>query len=90
MIFGPLRRRRDARLAVAERTRQAGDLFVAAWRQDLDRAFWSAHGRAWDRSTSAPDRRLWLALLREIDGRRPPTRSRADTATRMLFRDHGL
>lgn len=90
MIFGLLRRRRDARLAVAERTRQAADLFIAAWGQDLDRAFWRAHDRAWDRNTSAPDRRRWLALLGEINSRRPLTRRRADTATRMLFRDHGL
>jgi len=90
VILGLLRRRRDARLAIADRTRQAADLFVAAWGQDLDRAFWRAHDRAWDRGTSTPDRRLWLALLGEIDGRRPPTRPRADTATRMLFRDQGL
>ena len=73
MILGILRRRRAARIALADRIRRSADLFVAAWGDDLHAAFWRAHDGATNPSLSPKDRRMW--------------RARADTATRMVFRD---
>ena len=87
MILGLLRRRRAARIAIADRIRRSADLFVAACGDDLHTAFWRAHDGAANLSLSQKDRRMWRALAADIDRRRPPGRARADTATRMLFRD---
>ena len=87
MIGALIRRRREARAAYAETIRTAVDHLVRFNGDDLDRTFWRAHDRWVLTDQSVADRRYWGDVLDEIDRRRSPRASRADTATRMLFRN---
>lgn len=87
MILGLLRRRRTAREAAQSQIRQAVDRVVAGCGGDLDAAFWRTHERTFDPASTPREQRKWRALLEEVDRRRPAAHPRADTATRMLFRN---
>lgn len=85
MIRAWIGRRRATRAARLAQIQVATDLLLRRVFDDLDRAFWRAHERAVDQTTPGSERHAWRAVMAEIDRRRPVSRPRADTATRMLF-----
>lgn len=90
MIAALRRRWREARLPRRDRMRLSADDFIADHGGDLDTALWRARDRADDLALPRGDRQAWRDLVEEIDRRRPLPSGRADTATRMLFRDLNL
>lgn len=90
MIRAWIGRRRATRAARLAQIHAATDLLLRRVSDDLDCAFWRAHERAVDQTTPGSERRTWRAVMDEIDRRRPVSRRRADTATRMLFRHRAL
>lgn len=87
MIAAFMRRRREAKTARQAAIGRAADALIRFNHDDLRRAFWRAHDRAVRLDQSRTDRRYWRDVLTELGRRLPSSRPRADTATRMLFRD---
>ena len=87
MIGALLHRWRARKAARIAKVGLATDLALHRQGGDLDAAFWHAFRRVSDPATTAADRRSWRDVMDEIDRRRPTRPARADTATRMVFRD---
>lgn len=90
MIGAWLQRRRQARRDRDKAIMDAADRLTAWHSGDLYLAFWNADGRLRQPDLARKDRVFWAAVRDEIDARQPPRRPRADTATRMAFRDLDL